>query len=79
MDWLCVSLLQCGAGLQAAGGQAAAADEETVPYRGRPLSPAALPPGGFHLHPKTQVQSWLQEARALETLVPVIAQDHPFL
>lgn len=76
---LSVSLLQCGAGLQAAGGQAAAADEEAVPYGGRPLRPAALPPGGLHLHPKTQVQSWLQEARSLETLVPVKTQDHLLL
>lgn len=80
--WLCVSvsLLQCGAGLQAAGGQAAAADDEALPYAGRPLRLPALPPGGLHLHPKTQVQSWLQEARSLETLVPVKTrnrQPHP--
>lgn len=66
-----LSVVQCGAGLQAAGGQAAAADEEAVPRGGRPLLLSALPPGGLHLHPQTQVQSRLQEARALETLVPV--------
>lgn len=71
-----VSLLQCWTGLQAAGGQVAAADEEAVPYWGGPLRSAALPPGGLHLHPQTQVKSWLQEARSLETLVPVKTQDH---
>lgn len=69
--FLSLSVVQCGAGLQAAGGQAAAADEEAVPRGGRPLLLSALPPGGLHLHPQTQVQSRLQEARALETLVPV--------
>lgn len=63
--------MQRRVGLQAAGGQAAAADEEAVPYRGQSLPPAALPTGGLHLHPQTQVQRGLQEARALETLVPV--------
>lgn len=72
--WFPVSVLQCGAGLQAAGGQAAAADDEALPYAGRPLRLPALPPGGLHLHPETQVQSRLQEARSLETLVPVRTQ-----
>lgn len=63
--------LQCGARLQAAGGQAAAANEEALPYGGRPLRPLVFPPGGLHLHPETQVQTWLQEARSLETLVSV--------
>lgn len=58
-------------GLQTAGGQAAAADEEAMPYRGQSLPPAALPTGGLHLHPQTQVQRGLQEARTLETVVPV--------
>lgn len=68
---LCASLTQCGVGLQAAGGQAAAVDEEAMPYRGEPLPPAALSPGALHLHSKTQVQSRVQKACALETLVPV--------
>lgn len=63
--------MQRRVGLQAAGGQAAATDEEAVPYRGQPLAPAALPTGGLHLHPQTQVQRGLQEARTLETVVPV--------
>ena len=63
--------LQCGAGLQTAGGQAAASNEEAVPARGVWFPPAALPPGGLHLHAQTQVQSRLQEAPALETLVPL--------
>lgn len=68
---LYASLTQCGAGLQAAGGQAAAVDEEAMPYRGEPLPPAALSPGALHLHSKTQVQSRVQKACSLETLVPV--------
>lgn len=63
--------LQCGTGLQAAGGQAAAADEEALPRRQPPPAAAALPPGGLHFHPQAQVQSRVQEACSLETLVPV--------
>lgn len=69
--------MQRRVGLQAAGGQAAATDEEAVPYRGQPLAPAALPTGGLHLHPQTQVQRGLQEARTLETVVPVERRDSP--
>lgn len=71
--------MQRRVGLQAAGGQAAATDEEALPYRGQSLSPAALPTGGLHLHPQTQVQRGLQEACALETLVPVERRDSPLL
>lgn len=71
---ICVPL-QCGARLQAAGGQAAATNEEALPYRRHPLRPPVLSPGGLHLHPKTQVQTWLQEACSLETLVSVKTQD----
>lgn len=62
---------QCGAGLQAAGGQAAATDEEALSHRGNPLPGPALLPGGLLLHAQTQVQSRLQEACSLETLVPL--------
>lgn len=68
---LSLSLSQCGIGLQAAGGQTAASNEEALPHRGHVLPPPALPPGGLHLHAETQVQSRLQEARSLETLVLV--------
>lgn len=71
--------MQRRVGFQAAGGQAAATDEEALPYRGQSLPPAALPTGGLHLHPQTQVQRGLQEARALETLVPVERRDPPAL
>lgn len=63
---------QCGAGLQAAGGQAAAVDEAPVSHRGVPPPGSALHPGhGLLLHPQAQVQTRVQEARALETLVPL--------
>lgn len=64
-------VLQCGAGLQTAGGQAAASHEEAVPHRGAAVPASALPPGGLHLDPQTQVQNRVQEARTLETLVPM--------
>lgn len=74
-DLIICALMQCRVGLQAAGGQATATDEEAVPHRGQPLPPAALPAGGLHLHPQTQVQRGLEEACALETLVPVERRD----
>lgn len=65
------SVPQRGAGLQAAGGQAAAPDEETVPH-GRPaVSCSALLQRGVHHHPQTQVKDRVQKARSLETLVPL--------
>lgn len=76
-DLIICALMQRRVGLQAAGGQAAATDEEAVPYRGQPLAPAALPTGGLHLHPQTQVQRGLQEACTLETVVPVERRDSP--
>lgn len=76
--FLSLSLLQCGAGLQAAGGQAAAAHEETLPHGRNPLPPFDLPRGGLHLHPQTQVQIRLQEACSLETLVLMKPQDWLF-
>lgn len=69
--------MQRRVGLQAAGGQAAATDEEALPYRGQSPPPAALPTGGLHLHPQTQVQRGLQEACTLETVVPVERRDSP--
>lgn len=76
-DLIICALMQRRVGLQAAGGQAAATDEEAVPHRGQPLAPAALPTGGLHLHPQTQVQRGLQEACPLETVVPVERRDSP--
>lgn len=64
-------VLQCRAGLQAAGGQATAPDEETLPH-GQPTMPrSALPQRGLHIHAEAQDQDRVQKARSLETLVPL--------
>lgn len=63
--------LQCGAGLQAAGGQATALDDETLPP-GQPTMPcSALLQRSVHIHTEAQVQDRVQKACSLETLVPL--------
>ena len=76
--FLC-DLVQCGAGLQATGGETSAPDEEAVPP-GQPSVPdPALPPRGLHLHPQAQDQGGVQETRSLETLVSLATVTSDFV